>query len=123
MNSHKSCMTFRIATAICLLSAVACCCSSLPAEELVSLRGSQAELVWTASGGALISFRFHDEATNPLNFEITPDIEQRRNNVPFLRGHFLCLDRWGAPSKAEESRGVPFHGEAPRIVWKVDQPP
>jgi hypothetical protein len=33
--------------------------------------------------------------------------------------HFLCLDRWGAPSKAEEANGMPFHGEATRVRWKV----
>jgi hypothetical protein len=32
--------------------------------------------------------------------------------------HFLCLDRWGAPSKAEEANGMPFHGEATRVHWK-----
>jgi hypothetical protein len=34
-------------------------------------------------------------------------------------GHFLCLDRWGAPSAAEERNGMPFHGEASRVLWKV----
>ncbi|MSR59196.1 MAG: hypothetical protein EXS05_16395 [Planctomycetaceae bacterium] len=115
-------MISRIVASVCLVPAVVWC-NPLAAEELVSLRGKQVELVWAAAGGALVTYRFHDDATNPLNFEVTPDIEQRRDDVPFLRGHFLCLDRWGAPSKAEESHGVPFHGEAPRVAWKVDQPP
>jgi hypothetical protein len=114
-------MNSRLVVSICLIAAGAWF-DFLPAEELVSLRGQQVELRWAVAGGALVSFRFHDETTNPLNWAVTPDIEQRSDNAPALRGHFLCLDRWGAPSKAEELRGVPFHGEAPRVVWKVDQP-
>jgi hypothetical protein len=34
-------------------------------------------------------------------------------------GHFLCLDRWGAPSEAEKNNGMPFHGEAANVVWKI----
>jgi hypothetical protein len=38
-------------------------------------------------------------------------------------GHFLCLDRWGAPSDAEAKNGMPFHGEAGWVAWKVTQEP
>jgi len=34
--------------------------------------------------------------------------------------HFLCLDRWGQPSEAERKNGMPFHGEATRVEWKVE---
>jgi hypothetical protein len=34
-------------------------------------------------------------------------------------GHFLCLDRWGAPSEAEARNGMPFHGEASHVSWRV----
>lgn len=37
---------------------------------------------------------------------------------PGVYAHFLCFDRWGAPSKEEAQRGIPFHGEAPRITWQ-----
>jgi hypothetical protein len=33
--------------------------------------------------------------------------------------HFLCLDRWGQPSAAELRNGMPFHGEATRVAWKL----
>jgi len=93
------------------------------AEEPLTLRGRQVEMVWAPAGGALVRFRFLDDETNPLNFEITPAVEPARDNEPILRGHFLCLDRWGAPSAAEAAQGMPFHGEAPRIRWKVDRSP
>jgi hypothetical protein len=34
--------------------------------------------------------------------------------------HFLCLDRWGQPSPGELAAGVPYHGEATRVAWKVE---
>ncbi|MFN0051789.1 MAG: hypothetical protein ACKV0T_06340 [Planctomycetales bacterium] len=107
---------------ICLVSDCAWG-NRLAAEDLVTLRGTQVEQIWAPAGGALVRFRFVDDEINPLNFEVTPDLEQPRTGEPPLRGHFVCLDRWGAPSAAEATRGVPFHGEAPRIVWKTDRPP
>ena len=38
-------------------------------------------------------------------------------------GHFLCLDRWGPPSEAERRNGMPFHGEASRVMWRLAVPP
>jgi hypothetical protein len=38
-------------------------------------------------------------------------------------GHFLCLDRWGAPSEAEANNGMPYHGEAAWVSWKVLREP
>jgi hypothetical protein len=34
--------------------------------------------------------------------------------------HFLCLDRWGQPSAAELTNGMPFHGEVTRVEWKSE---
>jgi len=98
-------------------------CRPAAAEDMLVLQGHQAEMVWAPAGGALVRFRFLDDKTNPLSFEITPAIERPRNDEPILRGHFLCLDRWGAPSAAEAAHGMPFHGEAPRIHWVVDRTP
>ena len=38
-------------------------------------------------------------------------------------GHFLCLDRWGRPSDEEKKNGMPFHGEASRVMWDILTPP
>src|SRR5262245_30274465 len=93
------------------------------AEEFLTLHGGQVEMEWAPAGGALVRMRFLDNETNPLNFEITPAIERPRDNEPILRGHFLCLDRWGAPSATEAAHGMPFHGEAPRLHWGIDRKP
>ena len=89
------------------------------ADDMVVLRNNTAQLSIALGGGGIVEFRFLDGDVNPLNWEISPELEQRPKDKPYLRGHFLCLDRWGAPSSAEEKNGVPFHGEAPRIVWNV----
>jgi hypothetical protein len=93
------------------------------ADEMVVLRNGTAQLSIAVDGGGIVEFRFLDSDLNPLNWEISPELEPRPKDKPFLRGHFLCLDRWGRPSAAEEMNGVPFHGEAPRIAWTVLKPP
>ena len=89
------------------------------ADDMVVLRNNTAQLSLALGGGGIVEFRFLDGDVNPLNWEISPELEPKLKDKPYLRGHFLCLDRWGAPSAAEEKNGVPFHGEAPRIVWDV----
>jgi hypothetical protein len=115
-------MNSQIAACICLLILLISGPHS-KAEELLTLRGKEVELVWATAGGALVRFQFREDVTNPLNWEVAPDLERRQENMPILRGHFLCLDRWGAPSAAEQGHGMPFHGEAPQVIWKVEKSP
>ena len=91
------------------------------ADGQVVLKGTEAQVSIAVSGGGIVEFRFLDQPTNPLNWEVTPELEPLEDGKPYLRGHFLCLDRWGPPSEAEVKNGVPFHGEAPRVVWQVIQ--
>ncbi|MDE0299320.1 MAG: hypothetical protein OXN17_11860 [Candidatus Poribacteria bacterium] len=70
-----------------------------------------------SSGGGITEFRFIDRAVNPLNWEMGR--ESASNDEPCLRGHFLCLDRWGAPSAAEVENGMTFHGEAAYAPWRL----
>src|SRR5579862_5696029 len=80
----------------------------------VVLDGNSAQLVVDIAGGSIIDFHFKDQPLNPLTWDPEKD-------KPGLRpmGHFLCLDRWGQPSAAEERNGMFFHGEATRVEWKV----
>ncbi len=89
------------------------------AEELLVLKGERAEVVCAAAGGAIVSFRLSGESLNPLNWEVPADLVTRDTKPGAPRGHFLCLDRWGAPSPAELKNGVPFHGEAPYARWNL----
>ena len=78
------------------------------------LDGSAAQAVVDIAGGSIVSFQFQDQKLNPLVWGDKGEL-----TAPRPMGHFLCLDRWGAPSDAEKDNGMPFHGEAAHVVWKI----
>ena len=81
----------------------------------IVLDGKVAEVVVDLGGGSIVRFQLKDQQLNPLTWtwagKETPAVHPM--------GHFLCLDRWGAPSDAESKNGMPFHGEAAWVPWKV----
>ena len=83
-------------------------------RQAVVLRGGAAQLTLDLAGGSIGEFRLKDHDLNPLSWA-TPAVGEK-NTRAF--GHFLCLDRWGPPSKAEGRNGMPYHGEAPNVVWQ-----
>src|SRR5262245_34299347 len=82
----------------------------------VVLSNEKAQLVVDLAGGAFADFHLKASDLNPFNWG-TPG-----PNDKSIRGfgHFLCLDRWGPASAAEEKRGMPYHGEASHVEWKVE---
>ena len=92
-------------------------------REPLRLRTDRVELVISPEGGTITGFRLGGQPLNPLNWEVPADFETQTETKPAPRGHFLCLDRWGAPSAAEGKRGMPFHGEAAARAWDVTAPP
>lgn len=88
------------------------------APRLLVLKNGLSQLTLDRWGGGIIDFHFLDDEVNPLSWRATKDIEPVNPDGPNLQGHFICLDRWGAPSAAEVKMGMPYHGEAPRVVWK-----
>ena len=97
--------------------------SQMQAETLFNgrpsliLEGKAARLVVDLGGGSLVDFRLSGHSINPLQFD------PRESAVLKPLGHFLCLDRWGAPTEAEERNGMFFHGEASRVEWRVLKKP
>ncbi len=85
-----------------------------PSRPTVSIENPAAVLAIDLAGGSLVDFHLKDNALNPFAWE-----EKGDPAAPRPRGHFLCLDRWGAPSEAERRNNMPFHGEAARVMWKV----
>ncbi|MCC6585624.1 MAG: hypothetical protein IT168_02795 [Bryobacterales bacterium] len=94
-------------SALCLLSALSA------NAEVVVLENSAARLGIDTLGGAIVDFQLKSIGMNPFTWKGDGDTARG------LSGHFICFDRWGAPSKSEIANGMPFHGEAPRIQWKV----
>lgn len=82
-------------------------------RESVVLKGGKATVVVDLGGGSIVRFQLNESPLNPLGWNNQGPAGEARPMA-----HFLCLDRWGAPSKAEEANGMPFHGEATRVHWK-----
>jgi hypothetical protein len=78
-----------------------------PEDRSLLLESRAARLRIDLNGGVLASFQLAGDPINPLQG----------------MGHFLCLDRWGPPSAAEEKNGMPFHGEASKVLWRVTRAP
>ena len=83
----------------------------------VVLEGRAAQVTVDLGGGSIVGFQFKDQRLNPLSW--TSDEPGQAHPM----GHFLCLDRWGAPSEAESKNGMPFHGEASHVQWTVVSQP
>jgi hypothetical protein len=95
------------------------------AAELVNGRKSlviesqAARLVVDVAGGSIGDFHFKGSELNPLRWSTPPPGETSIRGF----GHFLCLDRWGAPSDAEGAKGMPYHGEAAHVEWTIARDP
>src|SRR5579862_9161170 len=104
----------RAALTIPLLGTIA------PAATLVNGRSSlvvespAATLIIDLGGGSIVDFHLSGGGLNPLHW-LAPDDE---NAAVRPMAHFLCLDRWGPASQAEQQNGMPYHGEASRVEWK-----
>lgn len=111
-DSWKESDIARILTAVALAFAAA---AQTPAgRPLVAHSGSAADVVVDLAGGSIVSFHLKEGGLNPLQWESPGGATE-----PRPRGHFVCLDRWGAPSEAEARNGMPFHGEASRVRWEL----
>ncbi len=84
----------------------------------VIIQNPAAEAVFDLGGGSLVSFQLKSQPLNPLRW-LGPG-DEKATNRPMA--HFLCLDRWGQPSDSELANGMPFHGEATRVLWQVINP-
>jgi hypothetical protein len=80
----------------------------------VVLESTTAQVVIDLRGGSIVKFELKAVPVNPLGWNNQgPATESRPMS------HFLCTDRWGQPSTAEEKNGMPYHGEATRVEWKL----
>jgi len=97
-----------------LLATVAPAQTVINGRRTVVVESSAATLLIDLGGGSIVDFHLSGGGLNPLRW-LGPGDEQA---VLRPMAHFLCLDRWGAPSEAEQRNGMPFHGEASRVEWK-----
>jgi hypothetical protein len=85
--------------------------------SFTTLTNEAASLTLDAHGGSLVGFRLRAlPEVNTLSWQSSPQAPG------VYKGHFLCLDRWGPPSTAEQERGMSYHGEASQVAWTMLQP-
>lgn len=94
-----------------------------PGAEPVSrpvlvLSNRVSQVVLDLAGGSIAAFRLLNHPVNPLHWATPPQDDLAVRGF----GHFLCLDRWGPPSKTEGDRGMPYHGEAAHVRWVITRP-
>ncbi|WP_143962790.1 aldose epimerase family protein [Litoribacter populi] len=87
-------------------------------DSKIVLRNGKSTVTLELNGGAISGFQFLNHKINPLNFRFNPDQmpSNNRGGYPY-QGHFLCLGRWGEPSKGEIMAGLPNHGQVANIKW------
>lgn len=106
-----------LAMLVMLLALTAAAQTVIDGRPSVVLEGRVAQVAVDLGGGSIVQFQFKDQHLNPLSW--TSDEPGQAHPM----GHFLCLDRWGAPSDAESKNGMPFHGEASHVQWTVVRQP
>ena len=91
----------------------------LEGRNLVELENGNAKVIVDLGGGSIVDFHIKGHGLNPLNW----NYPENGDTEPRRIGHFICFDRWGQPSPAEEKNGMPFHGEATKINWRLTGKP
>lgn len=88
----------------------------------ITLTNDQLKVTIDTYGGAFTEIIHREQPVNPLTWGVEADQmpENNRDGAPF-QGHFLCLGRWGQPSKGEMAAGVPHNGEPANSLWSVSQ--
>jgi hypothetical protein len=82
-------------------------------DSIVKMENSKVVLLVNLHGGAYFDFHLKDLPINPINWR------QKRSLKPSFMGHFVCFDRFGPPTDAEEANGFYHHGEAYTEVWQL----
>lgn len=87
---------------------------------LIELKNPQLEVAIDSYGGAFTRVVHTDQPVNPLTWAVPPEQmpDNNKAGAPF-QGHFLCLGRWGQPSKGEMAAGMPHNGEPANSLWSV----
>ena len=88
--------------------------TTVKGRPVLILDGERAQLVIDLKGGSIASFHLTSQGVNPLEWG-----RERADLGPSAMGHFLCLDRWASVSQAEAANGMPGHGEASAVEWRV----
>ncbi len=93
--------------------------NSLEGRNLLVMENQTSYLAIDLAGGTIADFHLKKQGLNPFSW----NHPKSSDTAPRKMGHFICFDRWGAPTKAELDNGMPFHGEATTVNWVVEKQP
>ena len=82
----------------------------------VELDNGALRVVVDLAGGSICSVTAPESDVNPLSFGHPPSSAEVE---PTAMGHFLCCERWGPASEAEQAEGQTWHGEASKTLWEL----
>jgi hypothetical protein len=91
-----------------LIIVIVLCFVSNSYSQNVIIENESAKLKIDSKGGIIREFSLKSIAVNPIHSSY---------------GHFICFDRWGPSSAADQAKGIPQHGEAQTVTWKIDLAP
>ena len=75
--------------------------------QMVSIDNGVARMDISLSGGIITRMSLDAIDLNPIH----------------QYGHFICFDRWGPSSEADQALGIPWHGNGSKVTWTVLQEP
>jgi len=107
------------------VTAVAAAQERVVFEGLAAVRLSNDKIALSVvpEGGAMVelSLAGAPNAGNPLwnPFRLAREAGLARPSNLY-RGHFVCVDGFGPTSAEERAAGLPMHGEAQTLTWKLD---
>lgn len=89
-------------------------------DSRYTLKNQKISLSIERNGGAFTYLVLNNDTINPFTWKLSPEEmpSNNRSGAPF-RGHFLCLGRWGSPTKGEIAKGVPHNGEPANTRWTI----
>lgn len=93
--------------------------TSLAGRRLLVMENESSYFAIDLAGGTTADFHLKDQGMNPFTW----NHPEKGDTDPRPMGHFICFDRWGAPTEAEQNNGMPYHGEASKVNWAVEQQP
>ena len=91
-------------------------------DTLYAIENENLVLTVSAYGGAYVDVSIPGYASNPFAWSLTKEqMPENNKGGALFQGHFLCLGRWGSPTKGEKLAGVPHNGQATNTWWLVDE--
>ncbi len=94
--------------------------SQLDTASPMILENEEIQVTVDLFGGAFTDVHFKNQKLNPFSWSVKPEqMPPNNQGGAVFQGHFLCLGRWGGPTKGEINAGIPHNGIISNTMWSV----